>query len=145
MKKILSIDPGHKKCGLLLADIEDLVVLSGKIVKHSSVIELINFWKRTNTVDLILLGNGTTSKYWKSELFANQISPVKLVDETSTTLRAKWRYLELCPPNFLFKLLPKTLIPPPENLDAIVALILIEDFLDKKLSWEKPIEFKIEL
>ena len=144
MKKILSIDPGHRKCGLLLADIEDLVVLSGKIVKHSSVIEFINFWKRTNTVDLILLGNGTTSKYWKSELFANQISPVKLVDETSTTLRARWRYMELCPPKFVFKWLPKTLLLPPENLDSVVALILIEDYFDKKLFWPPPIQFKIE-
>jgi len=144
MKRILSIDPGHKKCGVLQADIEDLIVISGKIVKSSSVIELLNLWQENNTYDLILLGNGTTSKYWESKLLANKISPVKLVDETNTTFRAKWRYLELCPPNFLFRLLPKSLLLPPENLDAIVALILIEDYLDIKLHWPDPIQFKIE-
>ena len=144
MKRILSIDPGQKKCGVLQADMEDLVVISGKIVKSSSLIALINSWNETNPFDLILLGNGTTSKYWESELLANQLSQVKLVDETSTTLRARWRYMELCPPKFILKWLPKTLLLPPENLDAVVALILIEDYFDKKLYWPPPIQFKIE-
>ncbi len=142
MRNILSIDPGNKKCGVLLADIQDSIVISSKIVQKPHVIDLINLWKKNNTFDLVLLGNGTTSKFWEAKFLSNQISPVQLVDETNTTLRAKSRYLELCPPNFLFWWVPNTLILPPKNLDAVVALIFIEDYFDKKLTWPKPIEFK---
>ena len=92
---------------------------------------------------MIILGNGTTSKYWKTELYSNNINPVELVDEASTTLRARGRYLELSPPNFPTNLLPKTLIFPPSNLDAVVALILVEDYFAKQLEWKQPIQVKI--
>ncbi len=143
MNIIISIDPGNKKCGLLLADINKLSVISGKTVKKSYVISLINEWKNSYNIDLILLGNGTTSKYWQSELNANNFTLVQLVDEAMTTLRARERYLELCPPIFPISLLPKTLVFPPSNLDAVVALILVEDFIKKKLEWKKPIELRI--
>ncbi len=142
MKNILSIDPGRQKCGLLLADITNMVVISGKVVKHSSVIDLVNLWKEKNSFELVLLGNGTSSSYWKSQLVSNKISSIKLVDETSSTLRARDRYWELCPPGVLFRWFPKTMIFPPENLDAVVGLILLEDYLGTKLHWPKPIEFK---
>ena len=140
---IISIDPGTQKCGLLLADLDELSVISGKIVKKAYVIRLIIKWMNTYDVDLIILGNGTTSKYWKTELNLNNINPVKLVEEASTTLRARGRYLELCPPKFPVSWLPKTLLLPPLNLDAVVALILVEDFTNKKLEWKKPIAITI--
>jgi len=143
MRNIISIDPGNQKCGLLLADLAKLSVISGKIVRKSYVISLLKDWINTHDIDLILLGNGTTSKYWKTELYSNNINPVELVDEARTTLRARGRYLELSPPKFPGSLFPKTLLLPPSNLDAVVALILVEDFTKKKLEWKKPIEIKI--
>ncbi len=143
MKKVIAIDPGHKKCGLLLADVECSLVIDGKISLNSSVINLINYWRENHSVELILLGNGTTSNYWQSELLAANISPIQLVDEKMTTLRARERYLEIFPPEFLIKLIPKGLILPPKNLDVIVSLILIEDYFQVKLRWSKSIELKI--
>ncbi len=143
MKKVIAIDPGHKKCGLLLADLECSLAIDGKISLNSSVVNLINYWRENHLVELILLGNGTTSKYWQSELLAANISPIQLVDERMTTLRARDRYLEIFPPEFLLKLIPKRLILPPKNLDVIVSLILIEDYFQVKLRWSKSIELKI--
>ena len=60
-----------------------------------------------------------------------------------TTLRARERYLEIFPPEFLINLIPKGLILPPKNLDVIVSLILIEDYFQDKLRWSKSIELKI--
>ena len=57
MSKIISIDPGNQKCGLLLADLSESMVISGKTVKRSYVIKLINLWKNHNYIDLILLGS----------------------------------------------------------------------------------------
>ncbi|KGG16682.1 MULTISPECIES: hypothetical protein [unclassified Prochlorococcus] len=143
MTNVIAIDPGHKKCGLLLAEINGLNVIDGKTVEKSSVIKLINSWRSAYSVELILLGNGTTSKYWNDQLSLNGIGIIKVVDEAMTTLRAKTRYLELCPPKLVFRWLPSTLIFPPKHLDAIVALILIEDYYQKKFNWEKPIEIRI--
>ena len=143
MKKVIAIDPGHKKCGLLLADLECSLAIDGKISLNSSVVNLIKYWRENHSVELILLGDGTTSKYWQSELFAANISPIQLVDERMTTLRARERYLEIFPPEFLAKLIPKGLILPPKNLDVIVALILIEDYFHIKLQWSKSIDLKI--
>ena len=143
MKKVIAIDPGHKKCGLVLADLECSVVIDGKISINSSVINLIKYWRENHSIELILLGNGTSSKYWQSELLTENISPIQLVDERMTTLRARERYLEIFPPEFLVKLIPKGLILPPKNLDVIVALILIEDYFQIKLRWSKSIELKI--
>ena len=123
--------------GLLLS------VISGKIVRKTYVISLLKDWINTHDIDLILLGNGTTSTYSKTELYSNNINPVELVDETGTTLRARGRYLELCPPQFPISCLPKTLLFPPSYLDSIVALILVEDFTKKKLDWKEPIEIRI--
>ena len=143
MKKVIAIDPGHKKCGLLLADVECSLVIDGKISLNSSVVNLINYWRENHSVELILLGNGTTSKYWQFELLSENIYPIQLVDERMTTLRARERYLEIFPPEFLIKLIPKGLILPPKNLDVIVSLILIEDYFQVKLRWSKSIELKI--
>ncbi len=143
MKKVIAIDPGHKKCGLLLADLETSIAVDGKISINASVINLIKAWRDKYSVELILLGNGTTSKYWYSKLLSAEIYPVQFVDERMTTLRARERYLELFPPAGLLKLLPKGLILPPKYLDVIVALILIEDYFKIKLRWSKSIELKI--
>ena len=62
MKKVIAIDPGHKICGLLLADLECSLAIDGKVALNSSVVNLINYWRESHSVELILLGNGTTSK-----------------------------------------------------------------------------------
>ncbi len=142
MRKIISIDPGHQKCGIILADLDELLVIEGKIVKKDYVIELISNWHQDHQIKIVLLGNGTTSQYWKDKLIANKISPVILVDETRTTLRARERYMELNPNKFLFEMFFRILLFPPKNLDSIVALILIEDYLDRKFKWLKSIDFK---
>ncbi len=142
MNKVISIDPGHEKCGLLLADIDELKVISGKIVKKSFVMELLTSWMKNYLIDLIVLGNGTTSNYWQIKMQKYQAYPIKLVDEKMTTLRARSRYLELCPPKFPISLFPRSLILPPKNLDSVVSLILIEDYFEKQFEWKGPIEVR---
>ena len=142
MRYVIAIDPGHKKCGVVLADLNNLIVVDGKTAKKSSVIQIIQDWREVYNIELIIIGNGTTSKYWQFELLSNGLLPVQVVDENRTTIRAKARYLELSPPWLIFRWFPKTLILPPPNLDTVVALILIEDYFDIKLKWEVPIELK---
>ena len=143
MRKVISIDPGKEKCGLLLADIDQLIVLDGKIVRKNYVIELISHWYKIHSVDFILLGNGTSSRVWKNKLALNKFSSIILVDETNTTLRAKDRYLELKPQRFFLQSFLEILVANNLNLDSIAALIMLEDYLENKLQWKEPIELKI--
>ena len=143
MSKVISIDPGQQKCGLLLADVENKIVLDGRIVKKMHGLELIKEWMKSYNIEILILGNGTGSKYWKSILIDNDIFSIQLVEEARTTLRARDRYWELFPPEksicrFLFKMLSLT----PQNIDSIVSLILIEDYFGIKLKWECEANFK---
>ena len=143
MNKLISIDPGQKKCGIVLVDKDLGEVLDGKIVSKKSVIGLINQWNEKFNIDLIVLGNGTSSKYWKSEIEKKSCIPIQLFEERDTTFRARHRYWELWPKSFFLGLIPSGLIIPPQNLDAIAALLIVEDFLDIKFSWHEKSSFKI--
>jgi hypothetical protein len=68
---------------------------------------------------------------------------INYVNEKGSTLRARFRYWEIWPPNYFIRWLPKEILFPPENLDAIVALILLEDFLKISLNWPEKVDIKI--
>tara|TARA_Y100001968_G_C19316982_1_gene697245 strand:+ start:42 stop:485 length:444 start_codon:yes stop_codon:yes gene_type:complete len=142
MNKIISIDPGRDKCGMLLADLDKNSIIDGKVVDSKSVINLIKRWQISNQIQLILLGNGTTSKLWKDSIEFNCSLEVKVFNEESTTLRARNRYWELWPRKHLLRLLPKGLLIPSENLDAVAALILLEDYLKVRFIWAVKKDFK---
>ena len=141
MRRIVAIDPGNKKCGLLLADLDQELVLDGRVVDQSAVIDLIIAWRSEGDLDEIVLGNGTSSKYWLGML--KDIAPIQIVEEKGTTLRARNRYWELWPTEIWCRWLPKGLIIPPNHLDAVAALVLLEDHLCKKLKWRGSKNFKI--
>ena len=141
MSKLIAIDPGNKKCGLLLADLDKELVLDGRVVYHTAVIDLVKIWKSEDDLEGIILGNGTTSNYWLRLL--KDLAPVQIVEERGTTFRARARYWELWPPGIWSSWLPRGLILPPTNLDAIAALVLLEDHLCKKFEWQGTNNFKI--
>ena len=142
MTIVIAIDPGKDKCGIILSDISIGYILDGKVVKTDSVINLLRFWESRYLIEFIIMGNGTSYKFWKSKLEENGFVPIKIVDEKGTTFKARERFLDLFPPGFLLRLIPRGLLLPPENLDAIAALILLENYFDKKLVWKNDITFK---
>ena len=142
MSNLIAIDPGKEKCGIVLVDQDLAIVLDGKVVRKEYVLELLDEWVKNNFVNLIILGNGTTSKYWESLIKEKKFSSVQIVEEKNTTFRARDRYWELWPKNFFLSLIPKGMIIPAENLDAIAALVLLEDFLDLRFNWPKKVSFK---
>ena len=141
MTFLVAIDPGKYKCGLILVDQDIASVLEGHVVLVEEVLELICRWEKKFYIEKIIIGNGTTSEDWKKLLFDS--APVKFIDETGSTILARYRYWELWPPSRFFSWIPKGLLLPPDNLDAIAALILMEKFLGKKLQWKGIHNFKI--
>ena len=135
MNKIIAIDPGKYKCGFILADVVKISVEEASVVESSQMLNFISSIQAKHLISKILLGNGTTSKYWGKAFSSEFDIPINLVEEKGTTLRARDRYWEIWPPNQFLKLFPRGLIFPSKPLDPIAALILLEDHFDQKFLW----------
>jgi len=145
MSFYISIDPGNKKCGLLLADVKSGKVVTAGIASLNKLSDLVSLWKEKYNISKIIIGDGTNCKYVKNELKRKNFLDLNFVNEKGSTLRARFRYWEIWPPNYFIRWLPKEILFPPNNLDAIVALILLEDFLTFSLNWPEKVDIKIWL
>tara|TARA_B100000579_G_scaffold318881_1_gene268426 strand:+ start:351 stop:788 length:438 start_codon:yes stop_codon:yes gene_type:complete len=139
----ISIDPGSKKCGLLLVDIKSRKVIEAGIVSSNKFSDLVSLWNEDYPISKILIGNGTNCKHVENKLKQKKFFNLHFVNEKGSTLRARFRYWEIWPPNYFIRLLPKEMLFPPQNLDAIVALILLEDFLEYSFTWPDKVDLKI--
>ena len=141
MARVLSIDPGKSKCGLVVAEINEKKVYEA-IVLETKLLE--GYIKNLNDVEdisKIIIGNGTTSKETREKLnfFKKEIITF---EEKNTTFRAKKRYFELFPINGLKCLIPREIFILNKNLDAISALIILEDYFQIKFILNQNIDFK---
>ena len=89
----------------------------------------------------IIIGNGTTSKeiVKKLDFFKKKIITF---EEKNTTYRAKARYFELYPISGLKSLIPREFFILNKNLDAISALIILEDYCKIKFTLNQNIDIK---
>ena len=145
MNFYISIDPGNKKCGLVLADVESGNVIEAGISSLSRFSDLVSLWNENYLISKVIIGDGTNCKYIENQLKLKNIFNFNYVNERGSTLRARFRYWEIWPPNYFFRWLPKEILFPPDNLDAVVALILLEDFLKFSFIWPEELGIKIWL
>ena len=143
MSVFISIDPGNKKCGLLLADMKSRNVIEAGISSLNKFSDIVSLWNEEFQVYKIVIGDGTNCKYIENELKQKNIFNLNYVNERGSTLRARFRYWEIWPPNYFIRWLPKEILFPPENLDAVVALILLEEFVKYRFNWPKKVNIKI--
>ena len=143
MSVYLSIDPGIKKCGLLLADIQSGLVMEAGIASLNKFSDLVSSWNNDYQIVKVIIGDGTNCKYVENQLKRNNFLNINFVNERGSTLRARFRYWEIWPPKYFIRWLPKEILFPPDNLDAVVALILLEDFLKFSLIWPDKVDIKI--
>jgi len=136
MTHLVGLDPGRAKCGLVLVAPEQRLVLEGVVLPVSRVIDQLTIWSKQGGVKLILLGNGTSSEQWQPSL--RRLASVEVVEEQGTTLRARERYWQLWPARGWRKLLPRGMRVPPGDLDAVAALVMVEDHLGSPCRWPQP-------
>ena len=141
MIKLISIDPGKCKCGLVLADLHKKRVDQAVVLNTKFLPQYVETLNSTENISKVIIGNGTTSrqnieklKFLKKELI--------VVEEKNTTFRAKKRYFELFPISGLKILLPKEIFIINKNLDAVSALIILEDYSNYKFTLSEDIEIK---
>jgi RNase H-fold protein (predicted Holliday junction resolvase) len=128
---ILGFDPGRDKCGVAVMGI-DRKLYHHEVVPAKQVITRISDFRTTFSISRIVMGNQTTAKTWKQQLEQglNPSLDIILVDERYTTLAARDRYWQMFPPRGLTSLVPKGLRQPPRVIDDIVAILLIERYLE---------------
>ena len=141
MAKVLSIDPGKSKCGLVLAQINEKKVYEATVLNSEFLEDYIKKLNNVEDISKIIIGDGTTSKETKEKLnfFKKEIITF---EEKNTTYRAKKRYFELFPITGLKFLIPREVFILNKNLDALSALIILEDYFKVKFILNQNIDPK---
>ena len=141
MPRVISIDPGKSKCGLVLAEISEKKVHKAVILKSELLENYVRNLITAEDISQIIIGNGTTSKEIREKILFFK-KEIIIFEEKNTTFRAKARYFELFPITGLKFLMPKEVFILNKNLDAISALIILEDYCKTKFTLNQNIDFK---
>ena len=141
MPRVITIDPGKSKCGLVLAEISEKKVYKAIILKSELLGNYVRNLITAEEISQIIIGNGTTNREVREKLdfFKKEIITF---EEKNTTYRAKARYFELFPISGLKFLIPREVFILNKNLDAISALIILEDYCKTKFTLNQNIDFK---
>ena len=141
MARVITIDPGKSKCGLVLAEISLKKVYKAIIIKSELLEDYVRNLSTVEDISKIIIGNGTSSReiieklnFLKKEIIT--------FEEKNTTYRAKARYFELFPISGLRFLIPREILILNKNLDAIAALIILEDYCKMKFTLNQNIDLK---
>ena len=141
MFKLISIDPGKCKCGLVLVDFLEKKVDQAIVLNTESLPIYVKNLNASENISKVIMGNGTTSRQniEKLDFIRNNLI---IVEEKNTTLRAKKRYFEIFPTKGLKSFLPKEIFIMNKNLDALSALIILEDYCKNKFTLSENIDIK---
>ena len=141
MTRIISIDPGKNKCGIVVAETSEKKVFKAIIIKSELIQEYVRNIINFEEISKIIIGNGTTSRniIKKLNFFKKEIITF---EEKNTTYRAKARYFELFPISGWKFLIPREVFILNKNLDAISALIILEDYCKVKFTLNQNIDSK---
>ena len=141
MSRVLAIDPGISKCGIIIADIKEKKVYEAIVINSELIEDYVRNLITNDDISKIIIGNGTTSLeiLKKLDFFTKETITF---EEKNTTYRAKKRYFELFPISGLKSLIPREVFIINKNLDAISALIILEDYFKMKFALNQNINFK---
>ena len=141
MPRVITIDPGKSKCGLVLAEISEKKVYKAIIVQSELLENYVRNLINAEDISQIIIGNGTTSREIREKLTFFKRGIITF-EEKNTTYRAKSRYFELFPVSGLKFFIPREVFILNKNLDAISALIILEDYCKMKFTLNQNVDFK---
>ncbi|MEC4985547.1 MAG: hypothetical protein SAK42_15725, partial [Oscillatoria sp. PMC 1076.18] len=132
-KMLLGFDPGRDKCGIAVMGF-DRQLYYHEVVTAESAIATILAKLREFPIEILVMGDRTTAKTWKKQLETEIDLAIAMIDEHNSTLEARDRYWQMYPPGLLQRLIPQGMRLPPRPVDDIVAILLIERYLQSQLS-----------
>ena len=122
MNKVIAIDPGIAKCGLVIADVNQKKVSQAMVIKSNYLLTFVKKIQQEDDKVQFLIGNGTSSQKYINVL-KKMIPNLIIAEEKNSTYKAKIRFFEIFPLKGLKKFLPRELFLLNKNLDALAALI----------------------
>jgi RNase H-fold protein (predicted Holliday junction resolvase) len=126
----MGFDPGRDKCGVAIVA-DDQQVMLHEVVAATEVIQRLQALQGQYPIAALILGDQTSSKQWQKLLQAQWPDlQIVRVDERYSSLEARDRYWQYYPPQGLQRLVPAGMRTPPRPIDDLVAVILVERFLD---------------
>ena len=141
MFKLISIDPGKYKCGLVLAEISEKKVYEAIIIKSELLEDYVRNLNTVEDISKVIIGDGTSSREIMEKMNFLE-KEIITFEEKNTTYRAKSRYFELFPISGFRFLIPREVFILNKNLDAISALIILEDYCKIKFTLDQNIDVK---
>ena len=131
MSRVIAIDPGISKCGVILVDIHEKKVYEALVIKSNLLLKYVQKkYQKENNLQF-LIGNGTSCNNYIKDI--KQITPNLIIaEEKDSTYRAKQRYFEIFPLLGIRCFLPREIFILNKNLDALAALIIMEDYFNIK-------------
>jgi RNase H-fold protein (predicted Holliday junction resolvase) len=132
---ILGFDPGRDKCGVAVVG-ADRKIWFHEVVAAAAAVSVLDRLQQQYDPTQLVMGNQTTSLQWKQQL-EQQLAvplPIAMIDERHSTLEARDRYWTMYPPKGLARLVPQGMRDVPRPIDDIVAIILVERYLDQNHS-----------
>jgi RNase H-fold protein (predicted Holliday junction resolvase) len=124
-------DPGKDKCGLAIVS-ADGQPLRHEVIASDRALETLTAWSQEFVIPTLILGDQTGSKQWRSKIQA--VLPdldIQVIDERFSSQEARDRYWDVYPATGLQKLVPRGMRTPPRAIDDLVAIILVERFLNR--------------
>ena len=141
MAKAVAIDPGTSKCGFIFADLKQKKVLKAEVVESDQILICLKKICQNHHDLQLLIGNGTSSTKYINEL-SGLFPELIIAQEKNSTFRAKQRYFEIFPLVGLKCFFPRDIFILNKNLDALAALIIMEDYYECKFEMSKSISIK---
>ena len=141
MNKVIAIDPGISKCGLIVADLKEKKVYEALVINSNFLLMYVKRkYQEENSIQF-LIGNGTSSERHIEDL--NKFLPNLIIaEEKNSTYRAKQRYFEIFPLIGIKCFLPREIFILNKNLDALAALIIMEDYFKIKFDVSEKLKTK---
>jgi RNase H-fold protein (predicted Holliday junction resolvase) len=132
MKYIIAIDPGRKKCGMVILN-QDLDLIRREIFPTEAIEQVLQVSLEKYPPTVVLMGSGTYSRTLRRKIqpFLGEV-PLKLVEERHSTELARKKYFADHPPRGWRKLVPQGLQVPKEPIDDYAALVLVEKYMKVK-------------
>jgi RNase H-fold protein (predicted Holliday junction resolvase) len=128
---LLGFDPGRDKCGLAVMGV-DRTLHYHEVIASAQVLTDFGKLQQQYPIALIVMGDQTGAKTWRQTLETLPDLPnIILVDERYSSLEARDRYWQMYPPKGLNRLLPQGMRTVPRPIDDIVAILLIERYLNR--------------
>ena len=128
----MAIDPGRDKCGVVVMTVEGEIKLQ-RVIETTSLESVLIELAREFKVNVVVLGDGTTSKVARQKI--SSVLPnvnIEVINERHTTEEARHLYWIKNPPCGWRKLLPTSMQTPPVPIDDIAAEVLAKRYLKDK-------------